>query len=64
VRHGVWQVSVNRTIVVCFSGPFAREQARRRSQELAALLNDIAVELDDECDEISFGAAALITTGT
>ena len=47
VRYGVWQVSVNRTVVVCFSGPLAREQARRRSQELAALLNDVAVELDD-----------------
>jgi hypothetical protein len=58
VRYGVWQVSVNRTVVVCFSGPAAREQARRRSRELAALLNDTAVELD----EIPAEAPMLITT--
>ena len=57
-RHGVWQVSVNRTVVVCFSGPSAREQARRRSRELAALLNDTAVELDETPAE----ATASITT--
>ena len=58
VRNGVWQVSVNQTVVVCFSGPSAREQARRRSRELAALLKDTAVELD----EIPAEATALITT--
>lgn len=53
VRYGVWQVSVNRTVVVCFSGPSAREQARQRSRELAALLNDTALELDEMPEESS-----------
>ena len=60
VRCGVWQVSVNRTVVVCFSGPSAREQARRRSHELAALLGDTAVELDEASVEVT----SLITTRT
>jgi len=58
-RHGVWQVSINGTVVVCFSGPLARERAQRRVHELAALLGEQAVELDVE--EASH--AALITTG-
>jgi hypothetical protein len=41
-RHGEWCVSLDDTIVVCFSGPSAREQALRRSQELADLLHDTA----------------------
>ena len=45
VSHGVWQVSVNRTVVVCFSGPSAREQAVRRSHELADLLHDMKTAL-------------------
>ena len=57
--YRVWQVSVDRTVVVCFSGPAAREQARRRSRELAALLDDIVVDLDDTPIE----RAELITTG-
>ena len=57
-RCGVWQVSVDHTVVVCFSGPSARERARRRSRELAALLDDVVVELDDTAVEW----AELITT--
>ena len=57
-RHGVWQVSINGKIVVCFSGPLARERALRRVQELAALLGEPALELNlDEAE-----SAVLITT--
>jgi hypothetical protein len=41
-RNGEWRVSIGDTVIVCFSGPSAREQAIRRSRELAALLDDIA----------------------
>jgi hypothetical protein len=41
-RHGEWCVSIDETVIVCFSGPSAREQALRRSQELAELLHDTA----------------------
>lgn len=58
-RHGVWQVSINGTVVVCFSGPLAWERARRRVHELAALLGEPAVELDLE----EASSAALFTTG-
>lgn len=45
-RNGEWRVSLDDTVIVCFSGPFAREQALRRSQELADLLHVIAEECD------------------
>ena len=41
-RQGEWRVSLDDTVIVCFSGPSAREQALRRSQELAELLHDTA----------------------
>ena len=41
-RHGEWRISIDDTVIVCFSGPSAREQAVRRSQELAELLHDTA----------------------
>jgi hypothetical protein len=41
-RHGEWRVSIDDTVFVCFSGPSAREQALRRSRELAELLHDTA----------------------
>lgn len=41
-RRGEWRVSIDDTVIVCFSGPSAREQALRRSQELAQLLQDTA----------------------
>jgi len=43
-RDGEWRVSLDDTTIVCFSGPSAREQAVRRSQELADLLSSIAEE--------------------
>lgn len=45
-RPGEWRVSLDDTLIVCFSGPSAREQAVRRSRELAALLQQAAI--DDE----------------
>jgi hypothetical protein len=39
-RPDEWQVCRDGTVIVCFSGPRAHEQARRRSEELASLLND------------------------
>lgn len=39
-RPDEWQVCRDGTVIVCFSGPRAHEQARQRSQELANLLND------------------------
>ena len=41
-RHGEWRVSLDDTVIVCFSGPSAKEQALRRSCELAELLHDTA----------------------
>ncbi len=41
-RDGEWRVSLDETVIVCFSGPSAREQALRRSRELAELLHAIA----------------------
>jgi hypothetical protein len=41
-RPGEWRVSLDDTVIVCFSGPSAREQALRRSHELAQLLHDTA----------------------
>ena len=41
-RRGEWRVLLDDTVIVCFSGPSAREQALRRSQELAQLLQDTA----------------------
>jgi hypothetical protein len=41
-RQGEWRVSIGNTVIVCFSGPSAREQAIRRSRELAELLHDTA----------------------
>ena len=46
-RHGEWRVSLDDTVIVCFSGPSAREQALRRSHELAELLHDTA-DVSDE----------------
>ncbi|MBS1820157.1 MAG: hypothetical protein JSU08_19675 [Acidobacteria bacterium] len=46
-RHGEWRVCLDDTVIVCFSGPFAREQALRRSQELAGLLH---ASVDDHAD--------------
>jgi hypothetical protein len=48
-RRGEWCVSLDDTVVVCFSGPSAREQALRRSHELAELLHDTA-DLSDLSD--------------
>jgi hypothetical protein len=48
-RRGEWRVSLDGTIVVCFSGPAAREQALRRSRELAELLH-VAAATDDDCE--------------
>ena len=45
-RHGEWRVSIDDTVIVCFSGPSAREQALRRSHELAELLHDTAEDND------------------
>ena len=39
-RNGEWRVLLDDTYIVCFSGPSAREQAFRRSRELAVLLNE------------------------
>lgn len=50
-RRGEWRVSVDGTVIVCFSGPSAREQALRRSQELAKLLDDTADLSDLAGDE-------------
>jgi len=49
-RDGEWRVSHDDQVIVCFSGPSAREQALRRSRELADLLQDTAdvSELPDE----------------
>ncbi len=41
-RYGEWRVSLDDTVIVCFSGPSAKEQALRRSRELAELLHDTA----------------------
>jgi hypothetical protein len=41
-RSGEWRVLLDDTVIVCFSGPSAREQAIRRSHELAELLHDTA----------------------
>lgn len=43
-RPGEWRVFLDSTLVVCFSGPSAREQAERRSRELAALLHETIVD--------------------
>jgi len=43
-RPGEWRVSLDHTLIVCFSGPSAREQAERRSRELAALLHEATVD--------------------
>ena len=48
-RRGEWRVSIDDTVIVCFSGPSAREQALRRSQELAELLHD-TTDLSDLSD--------------
>ena len=45
-RSGEWRVLLDDTYIVCFSGPSAREQALRRSRELADLLNDTAEVVD------------------
>ena len=39
-RPDEWQVCRDETVIVCFSGPRAHEQASQRCQELANLLND------------------------
>lgn len=39
-RQGEWRISIDDTYIVCFSGPAAREQALRRSRDLAELLHD------------------------
>ena len=57
-RFGEWRVSIDDTYIVCFSGPSAREQAVRRSQELAVLLNDTT----DGGDSAPDGAASRIRT--
>lgn len=59
-HRGEWRVLLDDTYVVCFSGPSAREQALRRSLELAALLNEPAVV----CDEAAADAAGPYTTRT
>jgi hypothetical protein len=50
-RRGEWRVSLDDRVIVCFSGPSAREQALRRSQELAQLLHDTA-DLSDLSDPV------------
>ncbi|HUR34881.1 MAG TPA: hypothetical protein VM032_13860 [Vicinamibacterales bacterium] len=50
-RHGEWRVSLDDTVIVCFSGPSAREQALRRSQELAELLHDTADVSDESASD-------------
>jgi hypothetical protein len=57
-RHGEWRVSLDDTVIVCFSGPSAREQALRRSHELAELLHDTA----DVSDGAGSGEPPTITT--
>ena len=41
-HRGEWRVLLDNTVIVCFSGPSAKEQALRRSHELADLLHDTA----------------------
>ena len=53
-RHGEWRVSLDDTVIVCFSGPSAKEQALRRSRELAELLHDTA-EVTDANDPVEPG---------
>lgn len=51
-RPGEWRVSLDDTLIVCFSGPSAREQAERRSRELAALLQEATVvEAQSDADQ-------------
>lgn len=57
-RQGEWRIFIDDTYIVCFSGPSAREQALRRSQELAALLNDRT----EVVDEVASGEAVRFTT--
>lgn len=52
-RFGEWRVSIDDTYIVCFSGPSAREQALRRSQELAVLLNDTADGSETAADDVA-----------
>ncbi len=55
-RRGEWRVLRDDTVIVCFSGPSAREQALRRSREIADLLHDTAdlSELSGSGDRDSF----------
>lgn len=59
-RDGEWRVSLDDTVIVCFSGPSAREQAIRRSHELADLLRSISEECAESLDP---GPAGLPTPG-
>lgn len=59
-RDGEWRVSLDDTVIVCFSGPSAREQAIRRSHELADLLRSIAEECAEAADP---GPTGLQTPG-
>lgn len=59
-HDGEWRVSLNDTVIVCFSGPSAREQALRRSRELAELLQSISEESRDARPPDSHG---LLTPG-
>lgn len=54
-RDGEWRVSLDDTVIVCFSGPSAREQAIRRSQELADLLRSISEECAEPADRSPTG---------
>ncbi|MGE3955217.1 MAG: hypothetical protein AB7H96_00750 [Vicinamibacterales bacterium] len=57
-HDGEWRVSLDDTVIVCFSGPSAHEQALRRSRELADLLRSIA----EECEPEGHGPWAEIPT--
>lgn len=59
-RDGEWRVSLNDTVIVCFSGPSAREQALRRSRELTELLRSIT---DESGDTHPSDAPGLLTPG-
>lgn len=59
-RDGEWRVSLNDTVIVCFSGPSAREQALRRSHELAELLQCIS---DESGGQRATGPSEILTPG-
>ena len=50
-HSGEWRVLLDDTYIVCFSGPSAKEQALRRSRELADLLHETAEVVDSSLTE-------------